>query len=329
DDMLTGEISDLSDVEDPHFSNIMPKAGELTTSSALKGDRDSAAENLDTEKRPAATKGNHIVFGSDVEISDNDEDLDDNEASQTKGKTAHHGDHDESDDDDAPEVLGAKKSESEHPTTQGNDDLPQKSSETKNAKKRRRSRKRKATAGGDSESNGAEKSKSVRSKVEEAIAKMSIHPEFEMPKEIPEELRIDLTAHTQQAALKRQKLTENGTSTKVPDGKIDMSVLEQFASETVAQKEHGKREGASSKKSKKAKKAQRSETERVVEGIRVVASNKRDSPTSLLDSLAQAVPRKVMGFAIQKTGGKRVPHADPLVGIARKRGISSIHFLKN
>ncbi|KAJ1719626.1 hypothetical protein LPJ53_005640 [Coemansia erecta] len=322
DDM--GDISDLSDVEDPHFSTIMTKAAGSATLTALADAEEVSAENLKTKKQPA-TKGNHIVFGSDVEMSDNDEDDYDNNNSQNVDKHAH--DSDDDDDDDAPEVLGAKKTESENPTTEAAEDRPQQSSETKSAKKRRRSRKRKATTAAESKSNGV--GKAVRNKVEEAIAKMSIRPEFEMPKDIPDELRIDLAAHAQQVALKRQKLAEDGSSTTMLDGKIDLSVLEQFTSETVSQKDDGKKEGASSKKSKKAKKAPRSDSERVVEGIRVVAANRRDSPTSLLDSLAQAVPRKVMGFAMQKTGGKRVRHADPLVGIARKRGISSIHFLKN
>ncbi|KAJ2777746.1 hypothetical protein GGI15_004407 [Coemansia interrupta] len=320
DDM--GEISDLSDVEDPHFSAVMTKAGESAMPTALVDAEEVPAESVDVENQPTV-KGTHIVFGSDVELSDDDEDND----SQKVEKPARNSDDDEDDNDEAPEVLGAKRAESENPTTEATEDLPQQSSETKSAKKRRRSRKRKAAASADSESK--EVGKAVRSKVEEAIAKMSIRPEFEMPKEIPEELRIDLAAHAQQAALKRKKLAEDGSSAKASDGKIDMSVLEQFTSETVSQKTDHKKEGVSSKKSKKAKKAQRSDAERVVDGIRVVASNKRESPTSLLDSLAQAVPRKVMGFAIQKTGGKRVRHADPLVGIARKRGISSIHFLKN
>ncbi|KAJ2847872.1 hypothetical protein J3B02_004070 [Coemansia erecta] len=356
-------ISDLSDVEDPHFAKIMTQAAESATISAVSDKSESIADDTEADENELP-KGKHTVFGSDMEASE-DEDQDDGGLDKTSlAKSAgdnvdSNDDDDDNDNDDAPEMIDTKASASKTEMT-AEDDVPaedeakEKEKRAKN-KKSRRSRGHKSgkhkkqeqeqgqqAAGSEVPEEGKISKRSagnlpavVRGSVEKAIqsvAKLSIRPETAMPEEIPEELRIDLAAV---AESKKRKLEQSEPAAVSSSGKLDMSILEQFASES-ATKHSAKKEAAGSdkaalsdkkKKRRNNRKLKKDESSRVVSGIRVVA-NKQESSMSLLSSLAQSVPKRVRYFSKEKAGGARVERTNPLIDIARQRRQAAIHFLK-
>ncbi|KAJ2708141.1 hypothetical protein FB645_000250 [Coemansia sp. IMI 203386] len=361
------DISDLSDVEDPHFAKIMTQEAESVVVSAVSDKSESVASDAETGKEEPV-KGKHIVFDSDMEAEDDEDDEAESNALAAKNTGNAGSGNSDDDDDDAPEVVDTKAlalkagamAEDEAPA-----ETAGKGKRGKN-KKQRRSRNRKnnkhneqeeeqptadaeqTAASAEPTENRPKKQKSGAkeiggkkrsdkklaaglqrsvNKAIESVAKLEIRSKTTMPDEIPEELRIDLAAEAATESKKR-KLAQTEQAAVSSDGKLDFSVLQQFASESTVKSSLSKEKTQSDKKrNKKKKKLNKDMSSRVVSGIHVVA-NKRETSMSLLSSLAQSVPQKVSGFSKQKSGGARVEHTNPLIDIARQRGQPAIHFLK-
>ncbi|KAJ1902341.1 hypothetical protein LPJ66_000101 [Kickxella alabastrina] len=286
------EISDLSDIEDPHFDKIMS---------------------------PASVAGNkHIVFDSDAEIESDDEP----EAAPAAPVVAAATGEDSDNDDDAPEVIATKK-----PAPQDSTQPPRVAdepvSETKVSKKQRaRHRKRAAES---------------LAKAMDAVSKLTVRPDLTMPSEIPAEFRLETNTKKSLTAFASEKPTKASG-----DGKLDASLLEQFASESKkrsadagADSKEGEKEESARKrrkvladKRKKNKKTEGVAAVRVMSGIRVVAS-KPVTKTDLLDRLALMSPsKKVKHFLVEKRGGQRVKRSNPMVAIARGNKQAAFDFFK-
>ncbi|KAJ2494066.1 hypothetical protein IWW37_000144 [Coemansia sp. RSA 2050] len=317
-----GEISDLSDVEDPHFTKIMTAAAESATISAAESlagsDIEAEAEAEPTSfKRTlgAASNGKsatHIAFDSDVEM--------DSEPEQIAAPAQKPADSD-SDDDEAPEVVvtsrakAGSESQPKQQTGASESDVDSVVPDAKSSKKRRpRHRKRPVSVTAARHAAAAL----------ENMAQLSRRPGHVLPSEIPEELRMDLDSEL--AAHAAASAAQGAKATKAGD-RLDLAVLEQFASES--KKRSGEDTGAKRSKKRKHKKRQGDESSRVVSGIRVVATEQPTTKTGLLENLAQSVPPKVRRFAKEeRSGGRRIKRCDPLVAIARRSHHAAINFFK-
>ncbi|KAJ1843949.1 hypothetical protein LPJ57_009617, partial [Coemansia sp. RSA 486] len=232
------DISDLSDVEDPHFAKIMTQEAESVVVSAVSDKSESVASDVDTGKEELV-KGKHIVFDSDMEAEDDEDDEAESNALAAKNTgNAGSGNSDDDDDDDAPEVVDTKAlalkagamAEDEAPA-----ETAGKGKRGKN-KKQRRSRNRKnnkhneqeeeqTAASAEPTENKQKKQKSGAketggkkrsdkklaaglqrsvNKAIESVAKLEIRSKATMPDEIPEELRIDLAAEAATESKKRK-----------------------------------------------------------------------------------------------------------------------------
>ncbi|KAJ2006097.1 hypothetical protein GGI04_001994 [Coemansia thaxteri] len=331
-DAAEDEISDLSDVEDPHFTKIMTAAAESETMSAAESiagsDAETEACSVDTKRARGASmskmQGTHIAFDSDVELDSEPEEPAIAAQHPQNDKQA---DSDSDEDDEAPEIVTSRAkvddTAQDKPTGAPESDsdasnFAQPSSKSSKGSKKLRPRHRKRPISVTAIQHAAS--------AMENMAKLNRRPGHVLPSEIPEEFRVDIDSElaARAAAAKGIKPIKSGD-------KLDLAVLEQFASES---KKRSSDDGAAdSKKRKKRKQDKRkrsedSDSSRVISGIRVVATQP-DSKKSLLENLAQSVPPQVRKFVKEKHGGKRVKRSDPLVAIARRSGQAAMNFLKS
>ncbi|KAJ2687382.1 hypothetical protein IWW39_002973 [Coemansia spiralis] len=316
------EISDLSDVEDPHFTKIMTAAAESATMSAAES---IAGSDIEGETEPTTSKralgaassgksATHISFDSDVEM--------DSEPEQIAAPAAQKPADSDSDDDEAPEVVvtsrakaGGESQPKQQQTGASESDADSVVPDAKSSKKRRpRHRKRPVSV------TAAQHAAAALDK----MAQLNRRPGHVLPSEIPEELRVDLDS---ELAARAAAFAAQGAKASKAGDKLDLAVLEQFASES--KKRSGEDTSAKKSKKRKHKKRQGDESSRVVSGIRVVANEQPTTKTGLLENLAQSVPPKVRRFAKEeRSGGRRIKRCDPLVAIARRGHHAAINFFK-
>ncbi|KAJ1843918.1 hypothetical protein LPJ57_009623, partial [Coemansia sp. RSA 486] len=230
------DISDLSDVEDPHFAKIMTQEAESVVVSAVSDKSESVASDVETGKEEPV-KGKHIVFDSDMEAEDDEDDEAESNALAAKN-TGNAGSGNSDDDDDAPEVVDTKAlalkagamAEDEAPAEtagkgkRGKNKKQRRSRNRKNNKHNEQEEeqptadaeqtenKRKKQTSGAKETGGKKRSdkklaaglqRSVNKAIE-SVAKLEIRSKTTMPDEIPEELRIDLAAEAATESKKRK-----------------------------------------------------------------------------------------------------------------------------
>ncbi|KAJ2826468.1 hypothetical protein GGI24_002911, partial [Coemansia furcata] len=176
------EISDLSDVEDPHFTKIMTAAAESATISAAESlagsdvetEADSSSAQRARGAAPSGKSATHISFDSDVEM--------DSEPEQIAAPAQKAADSD-SDDDEAPEVVTSRVKAGGSPQQQASapeSDGDSVAADSKGSKKRRpRHRKRPVSVTAVQHAAAAI----------ENMAKLNRRPGHVLPSEIPEELR--------------------------------------------------------------------------------------------------------------------------------------------
>lgn len=313
------EISDLSDVNDPHFPKIMSKEAGSAAISATAEDNSqqpleqaSSSSEADTDLQSMKTalttpteeklniNNSHVVFDSDAELPDDEE--------KEEGEKIVDSHSESEDEDEAPEMVSIS---APHPIAN------QIESEQKTKKNRRQRHRKRGTAV------STETAKDISTAMEK-VSQLNQRPGYVMPTEIPQELQMDDEA----TAMKAKDLNIDG------DGMLDMSVLKQFAQESKEknkkQKRKDRQEGLQTSKRKKKQDGGGYEDSlsRVVSGIRVTAMSQSKSKMGLLENLSQKIPPKVGRFTEQKQGGRRVQRSDPLVAIARRSNHAAINFFK-
>ncbi|KAJ2799385.1 hypothetical protein H4R21_003565 [Coemansia helicoidea] len=306
------DISDLSDMEDPHFTAIMSAEAETATISAAGSIHGSVHGGSDDEgaAAPAAlAKSSHVRFDSDVEPASSAED--DGVAGQVPAAQPAHESSDSDSDDDAPEVVTSKAAAAARDAGE-EAVVPDHKGEPSSAKalKRRRARHRKrATA--------AQAAEEIKSVVAEAVRRKDLS--HSMPAEFPEELRP--AASEPKAAGAGRPVAERGD-------RLDASLLEAFGAE-AASKRKGATDQAAADAGRRAKKhkKRRNGLSRVVSGIRVVAAKPATS-TNLLEALSQGVSDKVQKFKDRQRGATHIARSAPLDSIARRRNQPAVSFFK-
>ncbi|PIA19212.1 hypothetical protein COEREDRAFT_95374 [Coemansia reversa NRRL 1564] len=337
------DISDLSDVGDPHFASLMTAEAESATMSAAESAAGSVYGESDSEapaalsKKPSATaattsvstaRGLHTRFDNSTKADssgEEEEQLGDTQRTVEGNSVAIE---DESDSDEAPEVVTSKKpivktvvadaNASKDETSKPNDVAAEPS--TRAIKKRRaRHRKRAATteaAKGMSTvlANTTEQQKYVLGGLNSA----------QLPSEIPTELQLGTIGRV------RMNSSTESSEEHSTENRLDASVLDEFGAESTKRKHEEYGTGAASRLKKKSKKNKKvkDRSSRVVSGIRVVAA-KKPTKLSLLDMLAQnSISAKVRKFTHEKRGGSRIRRSVPLDAIAKRNNQPAINFLK-
>ncbi|KAJ2092407.1 hypothetical protein IW138_001169 [Coemansia sp. RSA 986] len=282
------EISDLSDIGDPHFTEIMSSKAATAAISA------------------AGSMAGSVTGDSDVE-SDDDEapEMVTSKAPRDKQPNAKEA----SDNQDA--VVPK--------STAGNDGKPEQSAR---AKKRRRARHRKRAVVME-----ARKSVSAAmSDLSKRHALMASTLPSDIPEELRLELHEKLVVDPEKLPAKRSTAAV-AAGDKLDTSVLEQFAQQSKNKRSKADAEtllSAERKRARKEKKKKNKKDRAS---RVVSGINVVASRSA-SKTNLLQTLAQSVPDSVRRFAEEKHGGNRVKRSDPLVAIARSNNQAAISFFK-
>ncbi|KAJ2665175.1 hypothetical protein IWW48_000442 [Coemansia sp. RSA 1200] len=284
------EISDLSDVDDPHFTEIMSaKAASVVMSAAeslagsAAGGSDSESDDDDEAPEAVTSKAPGITRAS-IE-----------EANETHDAVVPNGGAD--DDDDGEHGL----------------------EQSVRAKKKRRARHRKRAV--------VVEAKKKMATALEGLSKRHTMLSNTLPSAIPQELRLDLHEKLVLDPRKRSTAAAETANNGKLDAAVLEQFAQQSKKRGIP--DSATASSAERKRMRKEKKRKSSGnwSSRVVSGIKVVAS-RPPSKANLLATLAQSVPDSVRRFAKEKHGGGRVERSDPLLAIARSSNKAAISFFK-
>ncbi|KAJ2709978.1 hypothetical protein H4R19_003976 [Coemansia spiralis] len=308
------DISDLSDMEDPHYTAIMSAEAESATISAagsIDGSVHGGSDDEDARPRGTPAKNTHVRFDSDVELASAADDDDEAPSHVPAEEQPAHGDSDSDGDDDAPEVVTSKsagRAANEEAVVPGHKG----ESDSAKALKKRRARHRKRAA-------AAQAAEEIKDAVAEAVRRKDMS--HSLPAAFPEELR---------PAAAEPKKESVARPVAARGDRLDASLLEAFGAEAESKRKHaGEADGADKEARKRAKKhkQRRNGLSRVVSGIRVVVSKPATS-TGLLETLSQGVPDQVQRFKNRQRGGNHIARSVPLDSIARRRNQPAVSFFK-
>ncbi|KAJ2549072.1 hypothetical protein EV175_004585 [Coemansia sp. RSA 1933] len=287
------EISDLSDIDDPHFTAIMS-----------------------AEAATAAISATGSIAGSIAGESGRESDDDDDEAPEvvtSKAPEAKQKAHEES------QEVVAETAAPESAGGDGEASLEQ----TARAKKKRRARHRKRAV-------VVEARKNVATALSD-LSKRHAQNANALPSSIPEELRLELHNKLVVDPESRNAAKRSAPSAgdKLDASVLAQFAQQTKGNKKRSSSDDVAMSSAERKRARREKKLKRKKdrASRVVSGIKVVAS----APTSkadLLQNLAQTVPDSVRRFMEEKHGGNRVKRSDPLVAIARSNKQAAIGFFK-
>ncbi|KAJ2608851.1 hypothetical protein H4S08_004296 [Coemansia sp. RSA 1365] len=332
------DISDLSDVADPHFASLMTAEAESATMSAVEsaagsvyGESDSEAPAALSEKPGAAApttsvstaRGLHTRFDNSIKADssgEEDEQLEDIQHTVEGNSAAIEN---ESDSDEAPEVVTSKKPivktvVADANTSKGEASEPNDPSTRAIKKRRARHRKRAATT--EAVKGMSTVLANTTEQQKHLLGGLNL---AQLPSEIPTELQLGTLGR-----MRTDSSTESSEEHST-ENRLDASVLDEFGAESTKRK-HDDGTGAVARLKKKSKKNKKvkDRSSRVVSGIRVVAA-KKQTKTSLIDMLAQnSISAKVRKFTHEKRGGSRIRRSIPLDAIAKRNNQPAINFLK-